>query len=151
MLTVDFHISTHPYFYHVTFPVITLTCKQCVPGTISPPPPPRLGTRLTVGYTYLTSNIPIIRFLFILQARDLETLVFHLLEIFACAQFGCWWFINLFLTVQSSPLSPVISDVPCACSTSTTSVTGFRVSCGASIPLVIVKTHLSTVFTQLLC
>ena len=30
-----------------------------------------------VGYTYVTSNIPIIRIPLILQARDLETLMFH--------------------------------------------------------------------------
>ena len=31
---------------HTPNPIITRMCKQCVPGTLSPPPPPHLGTRL---------------------------------------------------------------------------------------------------------
>ena len=44
--TVDRHIGTRPYFYHMAFAIIMHMRKQCVPGALSPPPPPHLGTRL---------------------------------------------------------------------------------------------------------
>jgi len=33
-----------------TFVAIKPMCKQCVPGALSPPPPPRLGTRLMISH-----------------------------------------------------------------------------------------------------
>ena len=57
MWTVDRHIITRPWFCHVPSAIITHMRKQCVPGALSPAPPPYLGTRLQILYDCVPSKL----------------------------------------------------------------------------------------------